>query len=44
MTFAPDALAQIGGYPGTEDEARGMFGRSSTRRRPAKTCSPPRPF
>jgi carboxymethylenebutenolidase len=27
MTFAPDALAQIGGYPGTEDEARGMFGK-----------------
>jgi carboxymethylenebutenolidase len=27
MTFAPDALAQLGGYPGTEEEARGMFGK-----------------
>jgi carboxymethylenebutenolidase len=27
MAFAPDALAQVGGYPGTEDEARGMFGK-----------------
>jgi carboxymethylenebutenolidase len=26
MTFAPDALAAIGGYPGTEDKAREMFG------------------
>ena len=25
MAFAPDALAQIGGYPGTEDEARTQF-------------------
>ena len=27
MAFAPDALAQIGGYPGTEDEARTQFGK-----------------
>ena len=26
MTFAPDALAPAGGYPGTEDKAREMFG------------------
>jgi carboxymethylenebutenolidase len=26
MAFAPDALAQIGGYPGTEDAARKLFG------------------
>ena len=26
MAFAPDALAAIGGYPGTEDEARKLFG------------------
>lgn len=26
MTFAPDALAPLGGYPGTEEEARGLFG------------------
>jgi carboxymethylenebutenolidase len=25
MTFAPDALAPLGGYPGSEDEARGLF-------------------
>jgi carboxymethylenebutenolidase len=25
MTFAPDALAAVGGYPGTEDEARKLF-------------------
>jgi carboxymethylenebutenolidase len=25
MTFAPDALAALGGYPGTEDEARQLF-------------------
>jgi len=25
MTFAPDALAALGGYPGSEDEARGLF-------------------
>lgn len=25
MTFAPDALAALGGYPGTEDEARALF-------------------
>lgn len=25
MAFAPDALAQIGGYPGTEEEARAQF-------------------
>jgi carboxymethylenebutenolidase len=25
MTFAPDALAALGGYPGTEDEARTLF-------------------
>jgi len=25
MTFAPDALAPLGGYPGTEDEARALF-------------------
>ncbi len=25
MAFAPDALAAIGGYPGTEDEARALF-------------------
>jgi carboxymethylenebutenolidase len=25
MAFAPDALAPLGGYPGTEDEARGLF-------------------
>ncbi|MBA3886453.1 MAG: dienelactone hydrolase family protein [Acidobacteria bacterium] len=27
VTFAPDALAPLGGYPGTEDEARGLFGK-----------------
>jgi carboxymethylenebutenolidase len=26
MTFAPDALAAVGGYPGTEDKARELFG------------------
>jgi carboxymethylenebutenolidase len=26
MAFAPDALAAIGGYPGTEDKARELFG------------------
>ena len=26
MAFAPDALAPVGGYPGTEDEARKVFG------------------
>lgn len=25
MTFAPDALAPLGGYPGSEDEARSLF-------------------
>ena len=25
MTFAPDALAPLGGYPGDEDKARGLF-------------------
>ena len=25
MTFAPDALAAVGGYPGTEDKARELF-------------------
>lgn len=25
MAFAPDALTPIGGYPGNEDEARGLF-------------------
>jgi carboxymethylenebutenolidase len=25
MAFAPDALAPLGGYPGTEDEARQLF-------------------
>ncbi len=25
MAFAPDALAPLGGYPGGEDEARGLF-------------------
>jgi carboxymethylenebutenolidase len=25
MTFAPDALTPLGGYPGTEDAARGLF-------------------
>ena len=25
MTFAPDALFPLGGYPGTEDEARALF-------------------
>jgi carboxymethylenebutenolidase len=25
MTFAPDALAALGGYPGTEDQARQLF-------------------
>ena len=25
VTFAPDALTPLGGYPGTEDEARGLF-------------------
>jgi carboxymethylenebutenolidase len=25
MAFAPDALAPLGGYPGTEDEARSLF-------------------
>lgn len=25
MTFAPDALAPLGGYPGSEDEARALF-------------------
>jgi carboxymethylenebutenolidase len=25
MAFAPDALAAVGGYPGTEDEARKLF-------------------
>ncbi len=25
MAFAPDALAALGGYPGTEDEARALF-------------------
>ena len=27
MTFAPDALAPLGGYPGSEDEARALFGK-----------------
>ena len=27
MAFAPDALAPLGGYPGTEDEARTNFGK-----------------
>lgn len=27
IAFAPDALAPLGGYPGTEDEARELFGR-----------------
>lgn len=27
MAFAPDALAPLGGYPGTEDEARDLFGK-----------------
>lgn len=27
MALAPDALAPLGGYPGTEDEARGLFGK-----------------
>jgi carboxymethylenebutenolidase len=27
VAFAPDALFPIGGYPGTEDQAREMFGR-----------------
>jgi carboxymethylenebutenolidase len=26
MTFAPDALAAVGGYPGSEDKARELFG------------------
>jgi carboxymethylenebutenolidase len=26
MTFAPDALAAVGGYPGAEDKARELFG------------------
>jgi carboxymethylenebutenolidase len=26
MAFAPDALAPLGGYPGDEDKARGLFG------------------
>jgi carboxymethylenebutenolidase len=26
VTFAPDALAPLGGYPGSEDEARALFG------------------
>ncbi|HSC30013.1 MAG TPA: dienelactone hydrolase family protein [Vicinamibacterales bacterium] len=26
MAFAPDALGPLGGYPGTEDEARKLFG------------------
>ena len=26
VAFAPDALAPLGGYPGTEDEARKLFG------------------
>src|SRR5512138_3672219 len=27
MTFAPDALAPLGGYPGDEDRARELFGK-----------------
>jgi carboxymethylenebutenolidase len=27
MAFAPDALAPLGGYPGSEDEARAQFGK-----------------
>ncbi|MFP5379695.1 MAG: dienelactone hydrolase family protein [Vicinamibacteria bacterium] len=27
VAFAPDALTPLGGYPGTEDEARGLFGK-----------------
>src|SRR5688572_8393683 len=27
MAFAPDALTPLGGYPGTEDEARQLFGK-----------------
>jgi carboxymethylenebutenolidase len=27
LAFAPDALAPLGGYPGSEDEARGLFGK-----------------
>jgi carboxymethylenebutenolidase len=27
MAFAPDALFPVGGYPGTEDEARALFGK-----------------
>jgi carboxymethylenebutenolidase len=27
VAFAPDALFPLGGYPGTEDEARGLFGK-----------------
>ena len=43
MTFAPDALAALGGYPGDEDKARGRCSRSSTPRRRARTWSPRRP-
>ena len=42
IAFAPDALFPLGGYPGDEDKAREMFGRRSTRRRRARTCSPRR--
>jgi carboxymethylenebutenolidase len=27
LVFAPDALAPLGGYPGSEDEARALFGK-----------------
>jgi carboxymethylenebutenolidase len=27
VAFAPDALAPLGGYPGTEDDARSLFGK-----------------
>jgi carboxymethylenebutenolidase len=42
LAVAPDALTPLGGYPGDEDK-RARCSRSSIRRRPARTSSPPRP-
>jgi len=33
LAFAPDALAPVGGYPGDEDKARGMFAKLDAKKR-----------
>ena len=33
VAFAPDALAPLGGYPGSEDTARDMFAKQDTKKR-----------